>query len=66
LPGAGQQRLDVFEHRRHDQLVAVQAEGVEHLATQSSILRASDGKTSAIFSGKSQFGMGNSDGIVKK
>jgi hypothetical protein len=34
LPGTGQQRLDVFEQRRHDQLVAVQAEGVEHLAAQ--------------------------------
>jgi len=28
---------------------------------RSSILRASDGKTSAVFSGKSQFGMGDSE-----
>ncbi len=34
VAGAGQQRLDVLQHRRHHQLIAVGAEQVEHAAAQ--------------------------------
>ena len=34
LSGAGQQRIDVFEQRRHHEFVAVGTEGVEHQAAQ--------------------------------
>ena len=34
VAGAGEQRLDVFQQRRHDQLVTVGAEQIEEVAPQ--------------------------------
>src|SRR5471032_1535011 len=48
---AGKQRLEILEHGRHDEFVAVRTKTVEQPTAQFFILRASDGKTSAIFSG---------------
>ena len=35
VPRAGEQRIDVFEQRRHDELVAVHGEEIEHRAAQA-------------------------------
>ena len=58
VAGAGQQRLQVLEQRRHHQLVAVRVEQIEDAPAQRSIRRASAGRMSSMYSGRSQRRMG--------
>jgi hypothetical protein len=55
LPGAGQQRFEVFQHRRHDQFEAAAAKVVEHRAAQAFDACRLGGQASARYSGNSQF-----------
>ena len=38
-PRAGQQRVEIFKHRRHDKLIAMHAKKIEHCTAQSFDLR---------------------------
>ena len=58
---AGQQRVDIFEQRRHDELVAVHREEIEHVSPAGArSAPAWGGRMSSMYSGRSQARMENS------
>jgi hypothetical protein len=48
LAGAGEQGFEVLQQRRHHQLIAIAARGIEQPRRSSSMCRASEGRTSAM------------------
>ena len=55
MAGAGEQRIEIFDQRRHHQLVAMRAEEVEDRTALLLDAPPSKGNASARYSGSSQF-----------